>query len=72
MSDGALVRTALYDEHVKLDGNIVDFMGLNCRFGIPTLRRNILRRENLQVSLTYPTWAPFASLVRMFDNGLKV
>ncbi len=27
MSDGAPVRTALYDEHVKLDANLVDFHG---------------------------------------------
>jgi aminomethyltransferase len=27
MSDGVPVRTALYDEHVKLDANIVDFHG---------------------------------------------
>lgn len=37
MSDGALVRTALYDEHVKLDGNIVDFHG----FELPIWYSNI-------------------------------
>jgi len=27
MSDGAPVRTALYDEHVALEANLVDFHG---------------------------------------------
>jgi len=37
MSEGPLVRTALYDEHVKLDGNIVDFHG----FELPIWYSNI-------------------------------
>ena len=37
MSSGELVRTALYDEHVSLDGNIVDFHG----FELPIWYSNI-------------------------------
>ncbi|HJL97661.1 MAG TPA: glycine cleavage T C-terminal barrel domain-containing protein [Candidatus Poseidoniaceae archaeon] len=37
MSDGAPVRTALYDEHVALDANIVDFHG----FELPIWYSNI-------------------------------
>ncbi len=37
MSEGPLVRTALYDEHVALDGNIVDFHG----FELPIWYSNI-------------------------------
>ena len=37
MSEGTLVRTALYDEHVALDGNIVDFHG----FELPIWYTNI-------------------------------
>ncbi|MAH90994.1 MAG: hypothetical protein CMA11_04420 [Euryarchaeota archaeon] len=37
MSDGEPVRTALYDEHVSLDGNIVDFHG----FELPIWYSNI-------------------------------
>ena len=37
MGDGELIRTALYDEHVALDGNIVDFHG----FELPIWYSNI-------------------------------
>ena len=37
MSDGELIRTALYDEHVALGGNIVDFHG----FELPIWYSNI-------------------------------
>ena len=37
MSDGKLIRTALYDEHVDLGGNIVDFHG----FELPIWYSNI-------------------------------
>ena len=37
MSEGSLVRTALYDEHVSLGGNIVDFHG----FELPIWYSNI-------------------------------
>mgnify|MGYP003301318720 FL=1 len=37
MSEGPLIRTALYDEHVALDGNIVDFHG----FELPIWYSNI-------------------------------
>ena len=33
---GELIRTALYDEHVALGGNIVDFHGLSCLSGTQT------------------------------------
>ena len=37
MGEGPLIRTALYDEHVALDGNIVDFHG----FELPIWYSNI-------------------------------
>ena len=37
MSDGELIRTALFDEHVALEGNIVDFHG----FELPIWYSNI-------------------------------
>ena len=42
MSDGAPVRTALYEEHVSLDANIVDFHG----FELPIWYSNI-KEEHL-------------------------
>ena len=42
MSSGELVRTALYEEHVALDANIVDFHG----FELPIWYSNI-KEEHL-------------------------
>ena len=41
MATGDPVRTALYDEHVALDANIVDFHGFELPFGIRTSQKNI-------------------------------
>ena len=47
MSDGERIRTALYDEHVALGGNIVDFHGFECPL---VLEHQGISTENLPVS----------------------
>ena len=47
MSDGAPVRTSLYDEHVALDANLVDFHG----FELPIWYSNI-KQEHLATRAT--------------------
>ena len=45
MATGNPVRTALYDEHVALDANIVDFHG----FELPIWYSNITEEHRMQV-----------------------
>ena len=40
MASGDPVRTALYDEHIALDANVVDFHGFDA-VGIQTLQKSI-------------------------------
>jgi len=47
MSTGALVRTALYDEHVALDANIVDFHGFELPIWYSNIKdEHLATREN--------------------------
>ena len=65
MATGNPVRTALYEEHVALDANIVDFHGFELRFGIQISAKNTMHAGPVQVYLMYHTWAHSVSREQM-------
>ena len=56
MSDQPPVRTALYEEHLALDANMVDFHGFELLSGIPTSRKSTSLHVREQVCSTFLTW----------------
>ena len=51
---------------------MVDFMGLNCQYGIAQSKRNIWLADHQQECSMFHTWASSPSEVTMLDNGSRV
>lgn len=71
MSSGDLVRTALFDEHVALDANIVDFHGFELPIWYSNIKEEHLATRASAGLLMLVTWEHFDSLVTRLENGLK-